>query len=48
MGREDFGERSAHDPNRFVFSSVKHGERIVMAWTCLAAIITGSLLFIDC
>ena len=37
---------TAHDP-KHTTSSVKHGGGSVMAWACMAANGTGSLVFID-
>ena len=37
---------TAHDP-KHTTSSVKHGDGSVMAWACMAASGTGSLVFID-
>ena len=39
-------KRHAHDP-KHTTSSVKHGGGGVMAWACMAASGTGSLVFID-
>ena len=39
-------EGTAHDP-KHTTSSVKHGGGSVMAWACMAANGTGSLVFID-
>ena len=39
-------KRSANDP-KHTSSSVKHGGGNVMAWACMSASGTGSLIFID-